>query len=736
MQNQYSETDSNLCIDTDESKEVLSWSEYRHYRIRIDSSLRIKNGIDFFLLDLSGKEIDLLRFKKNQKRQKAIFLSSRWIALGGFLTLDENQNEIVFESDFEVYTGRNESDLIVWDHKQKINRKTYFWKDPFSNNPSASKESTFEKEDADFADDFFNLYRSIHRFIALDRFEGNILQILSKDKKGNIVLNGKLSRENFESSFRRLDLFPLSSGLIQVFLGLKTNKSRNRHYLSTKQGDILLSNISLTTEEKIPSLFFSNKILTITNGEGTYKRFSRFKTDSQGTVVFETIAIKKIYNAFRSEEFFHTIHRVQKNIPVFLIRKDLRYDPNSISEQVHSKSLILQNDKNLYTFFLRLWTSEECEEDLTILLVGACLEKFCDSKNIVYSSFTEGTFVFLFNFLEDKNQIEKIKDDLGRIFSAKHEIGTKEISFIVSMGISAVNSNEESGIRESLERSRLILENNPIRGKMNFDRMNLLSIDRPSPLSSFFLGKESSDQTLFYEYQPIIDLRTGEIALIESLARMKIGNRILFPNEFMNKRMDIDTLMELGRRSFLDALRLINTLIQRGNFHTKIAINISPEELGNIEFSKSIIDSAKTFSADWRILLSRIVIEITENSEIIDHEISRHTLSVLHSLGITFSLDDFGTGYSSFILLKSFPVEYVKIDKAFIKGVTENTLDRLIVNSIIDIGGNMDLKVIAEGVENQKQFLYLLSVGVELIQGYHVFRPLREENILELLTYS
>ncbi|MBM9576869.1 EAL domain-containing protein [Leptospira sp. 201903070] len=727
----------NLCVENDGSKEPLTWSEYQPYRIRIESSARFKNRIDYFLLDLSGNEIELSEFRRSEKRQRVIFLSSRWIALSGFLRWDGIRDEIVFESDFEVQTERNESDWIVWDPKQKVNLRTSFWKNPHPNHPSSSQKPSFKKEeDLEFSEEFFILYRSIHRFLGLDRREGNVLQILSKNKRQNIVLNGKFSPENFESSFRYLDLFPLSSGLIQTFLGLKTHISRNRHYLSTKHGELLLSNISLTTDDKITSLFFSNKILTITNGEGTYKRFSRFKIDSQGSVAFETIAIRKIYNSLRSEEIFHTIHRIQNHIPVFPIERNTRNDENLISEKEYSKLLISSKKGNTYTLLLRLWTSEECEEKSMILLVGACLEKICDSKNIIFASFSDGTFILLFNFSEDKNQIDKIKDDLGRFFSAKHEIGTKEISFIVSMGISAVNSDQNTGIQESLERSRLILENNPIRGKMNFDRINSLLNERPCQLSSFFLGGEKSDRTLFYEYQPIIDLRTGEIALIESLARLKIGNRILYPNDFMDKRMDIDTLMELGKRSFADALRLIAALIQRGNFHTKIAINISPEQLAKIEFSESLIELAKSFSAEWRTFLSRIVIEITENSEIIDHEISRHTLNVLHSLGITFSLDDFGTGYSSFILLKSFPVEYIKIDKAFIKGVTENTLDRLIVNSIIDIGGNMELKVIAEGVENQKQFLYLLSIGVELIQGYHVFRPLREENILELLTYS
>ncbi|WP_162274094.1 EAL domain-containing protein [Leptospira tipperaryensis] len=726
-----------LTAKSDKPEEVITYTEYKPYKIRIDSSLSIKNGTDYFLLDLSGKEIDLSHFKKNSKREKAIFLSSRWIALSGFLIWDENQNEIIFECDFEIQTNQGESDLVLCIHKQNFNRRTSLWKDAFLNVPSTLNVSSLENgECSTFSEDFFILYRSIHRFLDLDRFEGKILQILSKHKKQNVVLRGKISSKNSESSFRSFELFPLTSGFIQIFLDLKTKNDRNRHFLSTKHGEILLSNISLTTEDRIPSLFFSNKIFTITNGEGTYRRFSRFKINASGKIILETIAIKKIYNSLRSEEFFHTIHRIQKDIPVFPIHKDDKFDVSSISKQAHSQFLILQKKGDAYTLLLRLWTSEECEQESIILLVGACLEKICDGKNIIHSSYAEGTFIFLFNFSRDKQRIDKIKDDLGNFFSVKHEIGKKEISFIVSMGISTVNLYHEDCIRESLERSRIILENNPIRGKLNLDSMDSHKNEIPFTLSSFFLEKGHSDRTLFYEYQPIIDLRTGEIVLIESLVRMKMGNRILYPSEFLDKRMDIATLMELGKQSFLDALRLLAALVERGNFHTKIAINISPEQLGNIEFSESLIDLAKTFSGDWRKFLSRIVIEITENSELIDHEISRHTLNVLHSLGITFSLDDFGTGYSSFILLKSFPVEYIKIDKAFIKGVTENTLDRLIVNSIIDISSNMELKVIAEGVENQKQFLYLLSVGVDLIQGYHVFRPLQKENIIELLTYS
>ncbi|PKA02487.1 EAL domain-containing protein, partial [Leptospira ellisii] len=242
-----------------------------------------------------------------------------------------------------------------------------------------------------------------------------------------------------------------------------------------------------------------------------------------------------------------------------------------------------------------------------------------------------------------------------------------------------------------------------------------------------------SDQKLFFQYQPIIDVRTGEIPLLESLARLEAEGRVFFPNDFLGKNPDLDSLLELGKRSFLDALRLISELQANGNNRTKVAINISPEQLSRLEFSESLLKIAKEFSEDWKRIVSRVVIEITENSEMIDGEICRYTIQVLQNIGISFSLDDFGTGYSSFNLLKSVPVEFIKIDKAFIKGVTENSLDRLIVNSILEIASLMELKVIAEGVENEKQFLYLLSIGVELIQGYHVFKPMSRESLPEIL---
>src|SRR5205807_13903 len=121
---------------------------------------------------------------------------------------------------------------------------------------------------------------------------------------------------------------------------------------------------------------------------------------------------------------------------------------------------------------------------------------------------------------------------------------------------------------------------------------------------------------------------------------------------------------------------------------------------------------------------SRLILEITETSVMSDAEYAMQVLNRLAAMGLTLAIDDFGTGYSSLSYLKRLPVDEVKIDKSFVLNMQHDENDAVIVRSIIDLAGNLGLRVVAEGVETTSTWDALRDMGCDIAQGYVISRPL------------
>ena len=125
----------------------------------------------------------------------------------------------------------------------------------------------------------------------------------------------------------------------------------------------------------------------------------------------------------------------------------------------------------------------------------------------------------------------------------------------------------------------------------------------------------------------------------------------------------------------------------------------------------------------------RLTVEITESAMISDPEQSRIILDRLHEVGVKVSIDDFGTGYSSLAYLKDLPVDEVKIDQSFVQSMTDNSRDSCIVRTIIELGHNLGLRVVAEGVEHRSVLELLRGLGCDVAQGYYLSHPLTHQEL-------
>lgn len=233
-------------------------------------------------------------------------------------------------------------------------------------------------------------------------------------------------------------------------------------------------------------------------------------------------------------------------------------------------------------------------------------------------------------------------------------------------------------------------------------------------------------------YQPKIDLRTGQISGLEALVRWHSPARGFMPPEKF-----IPVAEQTGLIQPLTLWVLNAALRQRVGYagegaDLSIAVNLSPRNLSDAELPELVLRALDT----WNATPSRLILEITENAIMGDPVHSLKVLSQLNGLGISLSIDDFGTGYSSLAYLKKLPVDELKVDKSFVMTMVEEKDDAMIVQSVIELARNFGLKTVAEGVESEKIWDMLLSLGCDYAQGYYMSPPMPYEKLNQWIVES
>ncbi len=244
------------------------------------------------------------------------------------------------------------------------------------------------------------------------------------------------------------------------------------------------------------------------------------------------------------------------------------------------------------------------------------------------------------------------------------------------------------------------------------------------------LRQAISNQQLTIFLQPEINLRTGEIAAAEALVRwIKQDGSMIPPAQFIAIAEQANLIGEIGRIVFDKVCAELARWKTHGIDDITVAINLSAREFKDSELANNIQYKLKTYG----ITGEKIVFEITESLFMEDKESVLHTMNQLREIGIRFAIDDFGTGYSSFSYLQDLPIDYLKIDRSFLIGVTQNKKKYAIARSIIDIGNHLDLQVIAEGIEDQETLDFIIENNCTMAQGFFMHHPMSRDDFLALL---
>lgn len=325
------------------------------------------------------------------------------------------------------------------------------------------------------------------------------------------------------------------------------------------------------------------------------------------------------------------------------------------------------------------------------------------------------------------NLVEKIINNLSKSVT----INNTEVFSSVSVGIS-VYPSDRTEINRLLSNSIMAMERAKQQGQNryqfycselnnNLQKRLVLEKDLRNAI-------KNGEMTL--HYQPQVCLASGKIIGVEALLRWYSPiHGFVSPAKFIPIAEETGLIVSIGEWVLRTACAQNLAWQLAGLPFIKMAVNISSRQFKE----QNLVDITTQILQETGLKAKYLELEITETLIIENIQQAINTMNQLHELGITLSLDDFGTGYSSLNYLKRLPIDILKIDKSFVRELTVGSDDAAIVKAIISLAHNLQLSVIAEGVETQTQLDYLQRNGCDEIQGYYISRPIPAEALARLL---
>jgi EAL domain-containing protein (putative c-di-GMP-specific phosphodiesterase class I) len=231
-------------------------------------------------------------------------------------------------------------------------------------------------------------------------------------------------------------------------------------------------------------------------------------------------------------------------------------------------------------------------------------------------------------------------------------------------------------------------------------------------------------------YQPQVDVETNRIIGMEALLRWRHPERgLIAPADFIAVAEDRGFIVVIGDWVLRQACQRARAIYDSGFTGFRVAVNLSPRQFREA----SLLTSVMAALHESGLPPSCLELEITETVAMENVELSVHLLRELRAIGITIAIDDFGTGHSSLSYLKQFPIDALKIDRAFVEDLPDRFEDAAIVKAIIALAAGLNLRVVAEGVETRAQLDFLRRHHCREVQGYYFSYPVRGDELDRIL---
>jgi len=343
-------------------------------------------------------------------------------------------------------------------------------------------------------------------------------------------------------------------------------------------------------------------------------------------------------------------------------------------------------------------------------------------------------FMLLLDRYKTPRELTDIADKLLQAVSTPFEINGQELQISASIGI-AVFSQDGTDAQVLMKNAEIAMYRAKHNGKNNYQfydaHMNVHTIERLAFEAQ--LRRALDNREFLVYYQPKVCVTTGKILGAEALVRWNHPeNGIILPAKFITLAEEAGLVGRMGMQVLDMVCRDIVHFKSMNSEFGRVAINLSGAQF-NDDF---LLDELQKVIDFWQVQPRDIEFEITESMVMNNHERAIQHMDGLNAAGYTLSIDDFGTGYSSLAYLKRFPVNSLKIDRSFIKDMPSDSNDTAIVLAIVAMAKTLDLKVVAEGVENATQLETLVSCQCDQYQGFYFSEAVPADAFVALLERS
>lgn len=362
--------------------------------------------------------------------------------------------------------------------------------------------------------------------------------------------------------------------------------------------------------------------------------------------------------------------------------------------------------------------------DKILIMIANRLER-CIRKTDTVCRFGGDEFLIMLNDVQSKKDIETVAEKIIEQLEKPLFIEEQEFNITASVGISMFpidgvdndtlikNADIAMYKAKSSGRNQVVFVSTEM--KQEIEQSLMLT-------NNLYHALERSELDIVY--QPQVEIETGEIIAIEALARWyhpELG--IISPGIFIPIAEHTSLINSIGEWILRKACSQNKEWQNQGLKPVRVAVNVSVNQLLNPNFVNRVINILEDTGLETKYL----ELEITENVAIQESEYIIGVLEKLKNLGISIAIDDFGIEYSSLNRIKLLPIDRLKIDMHFIKGILTCDKDKVIVDVIIKLAKDLHLKVIAEGVETKEQLDYLTEKECDEVQGYYFYKPLSKE---------
>ncbi len=339
-------------------------------------------------------------------------------------------------------------------------------------------------------------------------------------------------------------------------------------------------------------------------------------------------------------------------------------------------------------------------------------------------------FVVLTQNLQDTASYEEKIKKIKNVFSYPFVLSTKEYFVTVSIGVAFApkDGKTSQALIKNVDSAMYVAKANGKNTHAYFDySYNVKLTEKIEIQSELRKAIEREEFVLFYQAQ--MNLETKQVVGFEALIRWNHPTKgLIGPDEFISLAEETGLIIPIGKWALRTAC---NQLKQWSKEYQDInmAVNLSARQFKDKDIVKIVSDIIE----ETGINANNLELEITESVALDDIDYTIETIQELRKLGVRFSLDDFGTGYSSMSYLKRLPVSNLKIDKSFLDTVMEDRSDQKIIQTIIALARNLDLLVIAEGVENSDQEEFLKEANCDKAQGFLYSKPIPKDMAIQFL---